>query len=98
MDSPWLMNCPSGTLMITPPLALSGRQPAGVSDVPNAVTYCTRSFLTASPLRWQRSSIASLLTKGGRQRGTKLQSDERVHKQEKRVLTIQSSSPAKAIS
>src|SRR5690348_11057792 len=38
------------------------------------------------------------LTKGGRQRGTKLDDRSSVHRQENRVLTNHSSSPAQAIS
>ncbi len=45
-----------------------------------------------SPFRWQRSSGASTVMNGGFQRGTKLWVLLRVQRQEKRVLTNQSSS------
>src|SRR5262249_13645209 len=82
------------TSISRPPRALFGRQPAIVSDSPSAVTYFGLPSTIARPLRWQRSLGSNSDTKGGRQRGRKLESGSRVARQEKRVLTSQSSPPA----
>src|SRR5262249_50099011 len=103
IDRPALILAPEGTSSTTPPFRLLARQPLRVSLVPRAVTNrgtsrpCS-SGASAKPLRWQRSSGASAVTKGGRQRGWKLCWVLRVHRQEKRVLTNHSSSSAQAIS
>src|SRR6516162_9447861 len=103
IDKPALIVAPDGTSSSTPPLFLLARQPPRVSLVPRAVTKrgASRPWSSGAsprPLRWQRSSGASAVTKGGRQRGRKLCRLLRVHRQEKRVLTNHSSSPAQAIS
>src|SRR5262249_27532715 len=103
IDKPEQIVSPEGTSSTTPPLFLLARQPPRVSLVPRAVTKRGASRPCASaasprPLRWQRSSGARAVTKGGRQRGRKLGWLLRVHRQEKRVLTTHSSSSAQAIS
>src|SRR5258708_4778582 len=74
-----------------PPLALFARQPPISFVSPSAVTYFGLPFTIPRPLRWQRSDGSSSVTKGGRQRGVKLDSGSSVARQEKRVLTNQSS-------
>ena len=76
----------------------SARQPCGVSVSARAVTYFGAPSAMARPLRWQRSSAASAVMNGGRQRGTKLCRPSSVHRQPKAVLTSHSSSPAQASS
>src|SRR6516164_3107965 len=103
IDKPAVIVSPDGTSSNTPPLRLLARQPPRVSVVPRAVTNRGTSRPWSSgasprPLRWQRSSGASAVTKGGRQRGSKLYWLLRVQRQEKRVLTNHSSSSAQAIS
>src|SRR5262249_51469773 len=92
IDRPAAITAPEGTSSTTPPLFLLSRQPPGVSVVPRAVTKRgvrppKRSGASPRPLRWQRSSGASAVTKDGRHRGWKLCQGLRVHRQEKRVLT-----------
>ena len=94
IDRPETTVSSESTSIRTPPRALFWRQPPASSLSPNAVTNRTRSSITARPFRWQRSSAASAVTNGGRQRGTKLCSSSRVARQEKRVATIHSSPPA----
>jgi hypothetical protein len=89
---------PSVTSIRQPLVALFGRHPCGVSVSASAVTYFGRPSASASPFRWQRSSAASAVMKGGCQRGTKLYPSFSVHRQENSVLTIHSSSPAHAMS
>src|SRR6516164_5948974 len=96
IDKPAQSVAPEGTSSTTPPLRLLARQPLRVSLVPRAVTNrgASRPYSSAAsprPLRWQRSSGASAVTKGGRQRGWKLCWLLRVQRQEKRVLTNHSS-------
>src|SRR5262249_56918085 len=89
---------PGGGSISEPPCDLFARQPPAVSVSPRAVTYRGRPSTTASPFRWQRSSAARAETNRGCQRGTKLYLGLRVARQENRVFTIQSSSPAHATS
>src|SRR5262249_61886627 len=81
-----------------PLVALFGRQPWGVSVSARAVAYFGWPSASAKPFKWQRSSDAKAVTKGGRQRGTKLYPSRSVHRQENIVLTSHNSSPAQAIS
>ncbi len=74
-----------------PPFALFARQPPISFVSPSAVTYFGLPSTIARPLRWQRSDGSSSVTNGGRQRGVKLASGSSVARQEKRVLTNQSS-------
>src|SRR5262245_43787205 len=91
IDSPRASTSPESTSITTPPLALFARQPPMVSVSPSAVTYFGLPSTMPRPLRWQRSEGSSSETKGGRQRGLKLAEPSSVHRQEKRVLTTQSS-------
>src|SRR5262249_58960924 len=91
IDRPRVMTSPEATSRRTPPLFLLSRQPPGASVAPRAVTKAGRPSARQSPFRWQRSSGASAEMNGGRQRGTKLWVLLRVHRQENRVLTNQSS-------
>src|SRR5262245_5730498 len=54
--------------MIQPPCGLSDRQPSRVSVVPSAVTNIGWPSTIAKPFKWQRSSAASAVINGGRQR------------------------------
>src|SRR5262249_49043798 len=87
IDRPRVTTSPEATSRRTPPLFLSARPPPGVSVVPTPVTKGGRPCAMHNPFRWQRSSGASAVMNGGRQRGTKLWIGLRVHRQEKRVLT-----------
>src|SRR5262249_32660148 len=80
--------------MRQPVWTLFARQPAGVSVSASALTYLGLPSCIARPLRWQRSSAARAEMNGGCQRGTKLYLGSSVERQEKRVLTIQSSGGA----
>src|SRR5713226_1957544 len=91
IDKPRQRIAPESTSIRRPPLALFGRQPAISFVSPSAVTYFGLPSTIARPLRWQRSDGSSSVTDGGRQRGAKLDSGSSVARQEKRVLTNQSS-------
>src|SRR5215472_7550334 len=91
IDRPRQRTAPESTSIRMPPLTLFGRQPAISFVSPSAVTYFGLPSTIPRPLRWQRSDGSSSVTKGGRQRGTKLDSGSSVARQEKRVLTNQSS-------
>src|SRR5207237_1827877 len=93
IDRPRHRISPESTSIRMPPRALLGRQPPIVLVSPRAVTYFGLPSTSARPLRWQRSDGSSSVTKGGRQRGTKLDSGSSVARQEKRVLANQSSPP-----
>src|SRR5690242_21866503 len=84
---------PESTSISSPPRALLDLQPAISFVSPSAVTYFGLPSTIARPLRWQRSDGSSSVTNGGRQRGRKLDSASSVARQEKRVLTSQSSRP-----
>ncbi len=75
-----------------PPWALLARQPPALSVSPSAVTYLGRPSTMARPFRWQRSSGARPLRKGGRQRGLKLCAASSVQRQQNLVLTTHNSS------
>src|SRR5262245_57474662 len=94
IDRPRQRTSPVSTSIRRPPVALVERQPALSSVSPRAVTYFGLPSTMPRPLRWQRSLGSSSETKDGRQRGTKLDSASSVARQEKRVLTNQSSRPA----
>src|SRR5262249_32127544 len=94
IDRPRQRMAPVSTSIRMPPLALFGRQPAGSFVSPIAGTYFGFPPTMPTPLRWQRSDGSSSVTKGGRQRGTKLASGSSVARQEKRVLTNQNWPPA----
>src|SRR6476661_4628674 len=73
-----------------PVLSLLGRQPAGEFVSASVVTYRGFPSSIASPFKWQRSSAAQSVTKGGRQCGTKLKSSCSDDKHENSVFTCQS--------
>jgi hypothetical protein len=87
MDRPDSTTSLLSTSMITPPLRRCSRQPSAASDRPIEVTYFGLPSSIAMPLRWLRSSAASLEICFGFQMGAKLCVLLTVARQQNSVLT-----------
>src|SRR5690606_2448301 len=87
MDSPSQTISSVSTAITTPPSRRRSRQPSTVSLRQTAVTYFGRPCTIARPLRWQRSSGASLLMNFGFQIALKLWVGLSSARQEYLVLT-----------